>query len=91
MCLHRKCESSAKEVKVVTLACVVLHNICTLHNDQLPKYWDLTAGLQRSTEVRDMLNMAMVQKMNDSEKEAVKIRSTLAKHFWQEKVNAEEF
>ena len=44
--LHRKCESSAKEVKIVTLACVVLHSICILHNDQLPEYWELTAGLQ---------------------------------------------
>ena len=88
--LHRKCESSAKEVKIITLACVILHNICISQNDQLPKYWDITSDLQTSAEIRDTLDMTKARKVKDSEKEAIKIRNALADHFWQEKVEAEK-
>ena len=88
--LHRKCESSVKEVKMTTLACVILHNICISQNDQLPKYWDITSDLQTSTEIREILDMTKAQKVKDSEKEAMNIRNALADHFWQEKVEAEK-
>ena len=88
--LHRKYESSAKEVKIITLACVILHNICISQNDQLPKYWDITSDLHTSTKVRDTLDMTKAQKVKDSEKEAIKIQNALADHFWQEKVEAEK-
>ena len=88
--LHRKYESSAKEVKIITLACVILHNICISQNDQLPKYWDITSDLHISAEVRDTLDMTKAQKVKDSEKEAIKIRNALADHFLQEKVEAEK-
>ncbi len=88
--LHRKCESSAKEVKIITLACVILHNICISKNDQLPKSWDINKDCQTSEEIRAKLNMTKSRKVKDSEKEAIKIRSALADHFWQEKMDAEK-
>ena len=88
--LHRKCESSAKEVKIITLACVILHNICLSQNDQLPRYWDITTDLKTNEEIREMLDMTKAKKVKDSEKEAIKIRNALADRFWKEKVEAEK-
>ncbi len=88
--LHRKCESSAKEVKIITLACVILHNICLSQNDQLPRYWDITTDLKTNGEIREMLDMTKAKKVKDSEKETIKIRNALADRFWKEKVEAKK-
>ena len=40
--LLRKCESSAYEVKMATLACIVLHNVCIEQGDAISKKCDLS-------------------------------------------------
>ena len=38
----RKCESTTETVKIMALACVVLHDICVELDDKGQKSWDLT-------------------------------------------------
>jgi hypothetical protein len=38
----QKCESSTAQTKLVTLSCVVLHNICIAHGDAISKKCDLS-------------------------------------------------
>ena len=40
--LLRKCESGQQEVKMLTLACVVLHNVCLEMGDTIPRKLDLS-------------------------------------------------
>ena len=39
--LQRKCECNKDTVKLVTLACIVLHNLCILLGDTSPRHWDI--------------------------------------------------
>ena len=40
--LYKKCESKPENVKIMTLACVVLHNVCIDRGDTAPRQWDLS-------------------------------------------------
>ena len=60
--LLRKCESLPEEVKMITLACMVLHNICISQGDILPRTLDVTIDpntnqRRESSEIRDILHM----------------------------------
>ena len=39
--LHRKCESNKETVKIMGLACVILHNICIDKRDLVSRKFDL--------------------------------------------------
>ncbi|CAB4039970.1 Hypothetical predicted protein [Paramuricea clavata] len=67
----RKCESSAAQTKLVTLACVVLHNICIAHVDAISKKCDLSidpvTNEKRDREtVRALLGMRSCRKLKDT-------------------------
>ena len=40
--LYKKCESRPENVKIITLACVILHNVCIDKGDTVPRHWDFT-------------------------------------------------
>ena len=88
--LMRKCESLPEEVKMITLACMVLHNICIAKGDVLPRTLDVTIDpntnqKRESSEIRDILHMMDPSKPRNYEKRACRIHDTLANRFWLEK------
>ena len=77
--LMGKCESLPEEVKMITLASMVLYNICISKGDVLPRTLDVTIDpntnqKRESSEIREILH-----------KRACRIRDTLANRFWLEK------
>ena len=60
--LLRKCKNHKETVKLMTLACIVLHNICIDLSDTTPTSWDLNydnnvAQWRPEAEVRETLKM----------------------------------
>ena len=91
--LLQKCESSCEQVKVMTLECFVLHNICIDRGDTIPSTLDITVDPKTkrklaSGEVQDLLHMTAERKLQDKASDATKIRDKLAEQFWEEKNNA---
>lgn len=87
--LHRRCDSSHETMKVKTLACIVLHNICIDRGENISKNLDLTvnpATQQRRPRntIRDLLQMTSSRPIGNSTMSAVRIRDSLAKKFWKE-------
>ena len=69
-------------MKVITLACIVLHNTCIKHNEPFPPQLDIAADpkiLERRDRdtVRNLLNMRQCSKVKDSSVQAGKIREAL--------------
>ena len=88
--LLRKCESKPENVKVFTLAWVVLHNLCISRHVVAPRQWDLTkdpsSNKQRdASEVRKLLLMRNCRTVTDYNRNATKIREKLKEKFWHEK------
>ena len=88
--LMRKSESFLEEVKMTTLACVVLHNICISKGDTLPRTLDVTIDpntnrRRESSENRDILHMMDPSRPRNCKKGASRVRDTLANSFWLEK------
>lgn len=88
--LFRKCESSRDDVRLVTLACMVLHNVCIARKDTVTTKCDLsidpkTNGKRDRETVRELLDMTSCQKVKDTSSEAGKIRDALADKLWLEK------
>jgi hypothetical protein len=95
--LMRKCESLPEEVKIITLACMVLHNICISKGDVLPRTLDITIDpntnqRRERSEIRDILHMTDSSRPRNHEKRASRIRDLLASRFWREKqaINEEQ-
>ncbi|XP_028400782.1 protein ALP1-like [Dendronephthya gigantea] len=92
--LLRKCESSAHEVKIATLACIVLHNACIEYGDAISKKCDLSidpvTNQKRDREtVREMLKMRSCRKLKDnSVDQGSKNREALKNMFYNEKNKA---
>ena len=87
--LMRKNECKEETLKMMSLACVVLHNICIDLNDNIKKHWD--AGYDPKTnkrrpqdQVRDLLHMTKCKRVPDTCKNAAKIRDCLKDKFWKE-------
>ncbi len=88
--LSKTCESNVETVKAMTLACVVLHNVCIEQGDVNLRKWDLhldEKGNERrpSAVVRDMLHMTGCNRVRDSNKRASTIRDALKCKFFKEK------
>ena len=88
--LERKCESPPEIVRVVTLACIVLHNICIERGDMISRKLDLTFdpltnNRRDRDEIRRLLLMRNCQRVNDNSYQASCIRNTLSQMFWREK------
>ena len=86
--LQQKCESSKNVVKLYSLACIELHNLCLGNGDTSPRSWDL--GLDHygnyrrpKYKVRELL--IMVQGSNQRGSGAERVRDAIKKKLWQEK------
>ena len=90
--LFRKCESNKEIVKIMDLACVLLHNLCTDKEDIIiPRKFDLsydhvTIKRRDRTELRDMpnLNNGRLKNYDKGRGEGVKVREALIKAFLDE-------
>ena len=94
--LMRKSESSHEEVKVYTLACMVLHNVCLEKGDTIPRKLD--PSIDRHTnekrdrkELQEILHIGLSRKRPfefKGDSHANKIRAALTSKFWAEKESA---
>lgn len=79
----RKSESNIYEMKIATLACLVLHNICLDCGDTISSKLDLTidpttSGSRDRATIRDLLLMNSSRKVFDAtEHKATKVRRAL--------------
>ena len=94
--LHRKCESHKDTVKIMTLACVVIHNLSISRGDILTRKFDLmidsgTQKMRTREQIRDILDMSdtshnFIQAPSSTAKE---VRDKLRDIFWAER-NSDE-
>ena len=82
--LHRKCELTKHVIKIYSLACIVLHNICIENGDTMPRLWDINVddiSNQRrpSEEVRELLMMRTSRTVPDRHFGAEAVRDALKK------------
>ena len=90
--LMRKNEWEQETFKIMSLACIVLHNICIDLDNKMSKNldysYDLATNQRRSSdEVKGLLQMTYTRKVADTCKHAIIIRETLSNMFWTEKEN----
>ena len=89
--LMRKSESHHQEVKMFTLACIVLHNVCLEMGDTIPSKLDLsidpaTNPTRDRQRIREILHIGFSSKTFETGGcQANNIRKTLTNKFWQEK------
>lgn len=88
--LYRKCECNEQTMKPITLACIVLHNLCIENGEPLPTQSDLAAdpttmARRDRKAVRELLNMRSCEKVKDTSVQAVKIRGVLKDKLWKER------
>ena len=81
--LLRKCEGSKEEVRVATLACMVLHNVCIDRGDTISKKLNLTVDpvtnqRRDRQQICELLQMTSCEKIRDSSHQANVIRDALA-------------
>ena len=95
--LFKKCESQKDSVKLIGLACVVLHNICIEKKDLITRNIDLSvdsaANKRRpSDEIRNILQMTNVNTryFGENSTQARKVRDYITNEFWEEKVEFEQ-
>ena len=89
--LLRKCECHTDTLKLMSLACVTLHNICIDLDDKGLRVCDLTSDEETQRRrprevVRNMLYMTNCRKFPDSSRKASQIRDHLKNKFWNEKL-----
>ena len=85
--LLRKCESSVDTVKITSLACIVLHNICIEKGDALSAKMDLTIDpttneRRNREELRTLLKMRSCCSIKDTSESAREVRDALCRKFW---------
>lgn len=88
--LYRKCECNEQTMKPITLACIVLHNLCIENGEPLPTQSDLAAdpttmARRDRKAVRELLNMRSCEKVKDTSVQAVKITGVLKDKLWKER------
>ena len=88
--LLRKIESNKDLVRTVTLACMVLQNICIERGDSISRKLDLsvdptTQEKRDREEIRKLLQMTDCRSSKDTSDEAVKVRDVLCEKLWVEK------
>ena len=88
--LYKKCESSKETVKLYALACIILHNICVIREENLAPQLDLTLDpstfQQRDRDtIRELLQMRKCSKVKDTSRQATLIRNNIAEFLWNEK------
>ena len=88
--LMRKCESPPEVVRLTTLACMVLHNVCIDQGESLPREFDLTIDAASNTLrdrdiIRKLLDMRNCQRVCDNSHQATQVRNELMSVLWREK------
>lgn len=88
--LLRKSESNRDQVRITTLACMVLHNICIMKGDTISKKLDLSnesngQGKRSREEIRKLLQMTDCPSVRDVSFEGSKVRNALCEKLWLEK------
>ena len=83
--LFRKNESNKERVRTVTLACMVLHNICIERGDSIARKLDLsvdpsTQEKRDREEIRKLLQMTDCRSSKDTSDEAVKCEMLSARN-----------
>ena len=91
--LLRKCESSADQTKMVTLACIVSHNMCIEYGDAMSTKCDLSidpvTNEKRDREtVRSLLQMRSCRNLRDTSAEGSKNRIALTRKLHNEKISS---
>ena len=82
--LLRKCENSPEYLKMMTLECMALHNICLDLGDTISRKLDLTvhptAGERKDRDgIRALLRMCQCPPLRDSNQQVDLIRNKLTK------------
>ena len=72
--LLRKCESKKETVKLHTLACVCLHNLCVNLDDSVLNNWDLTKGDRTQEKIHEILALTNCARTTGVSKETSCIR-----------------
>ena len=88
--LQRKNESKVSTVRIMSLACIILHNICIDVNDKCSSAWDLsvdpnTKKKRPQSAACELLHMTRCRKIPDTSRKAGQIRDYLKQKFWDEK------
>ena len=90
--LHKECESQKETVKIMTLACVVLHNLSIVMKDILPRKFDLTVDpitqeMRSREDIRDILDMSNLSSrpIDAPSLSAKEIRDQFKDIFWSER------
>ena len=88
--LSRKAENKKETVRGVTLACIVLHNICIEKGDVAHRHWDSTVdagtNLRRTgNELQDLVMIRQCTPLRDRNSAASKIRDYLKVKFFEER------
>ena len=87
--LYRRNECSQRNVRTVTMACIVLHNICINRGDLLSRKMNLTidpvSRERRDREViRNLLQMTQSPPVRDTCHQATLIRNCPSENLWRE-------
>ena len=91
--VFRKCESNTETLKLYSLVCVVLHNLCIERGDLVPRKFDLTsdhASNRRLSpgEVMHVLALGSTNQSNfevNKKSQALKFWKALTTKMWKEK------
>ncbi|XP_067034836.1 uncharacterized protein [Acropora muricata] len=84
--LLRKSESNRDQVRITTLLCMVLHNICIMQGDPISKKLDLSNSEKRSREeIRKLLQIRDCPSVRDVSFEACKVSNALCEKLWLKK------
>ena len=85
--LHRRCDSNNETMKVKTLACIVLHNLCIDHGENMSRNLDLTANPKNPSQkrprdvIRNLLHMTRSHPIRSTTRSATQIREGLTENF----------
>ena len=90
--LLRKCECAKATVKSMTLACIVLHNVCIALGDTLPCHLDVnvdpaTNRMRPQAESLQLLKMRRCRTVRDTARQAAEVRVNLMQLFKSERDN----
>ena len=89
--LLRKSESDHQRMKVATLSCMVLHNVCLTRGDTIPRKLDLsidplTNEKRNPQHIRETLHIGVSSKtVEPGSNQANSIRNAITKKLWNEK------
>lgn len=88
--LLRKNESDKEHVRTATSACMVLHNVCLLRGESIPRKLHLTVGpdgkvRRNRDEITKLLLMRECKSVHDVLGEATRVRDALCGKLWVEK------